>query len=126
MKALIKHFTKSDLALESMLHTKRSRQFLKLEKSVIFGILAKGDRLKNCWKAEILEMAESDKLHDKLGTDQDGTMEKLMRLLFVELLALWSPKLSVRNALEKPVFTATFVMPLRANGDRDVSESYME
>ena len=24
-------------------------------------------------------MAESDKLHDKLGTDQDGTMEKLMR-----------------------------------------------
>ena len=56
MKALIKHFTKSDLALESMLHTKRSRQFLKLEKSVIFGILAKGkDRLKNCWKAEILE-----------------------------------------------------------------------
>ena len=36
-----------------------------------------------------------------------------MRLLFVELLAFWSPKLSVRNALEKPVFTATFVMPLR-------------
>ena len=82
--------------------------------------------MKNCWRAEILEMAESDKLHDKLGTDQDGTMEKLMRLLFVELLAFWSPKLSVRNALEKPVFTATFVMPLRANGDRDVSESYME
>ena len=38
-------------------------------------------------------MAESDKLHDKLGTDQDGTMEKLMRLLFVELLAFWSPKI---------------------------------
>ena len=45
---------------------------------------------------------------------------------FVELGAFRSPKLSVQNGLEKPVFTATFEMPLRANGDSDVSETYLE
>ena len=82
--------------------------------------------MKNWWKAEILEMAQSNIIHAKRSADHDGAMEKWLRPLFVKLLAFWSPKLSIRNALEKPVFTATFVMPLRANGDRDVSESYME
>ena len=45
---------------------------------------------------------------------------------FVELGAFWSPKLSVQNGLEKPVFTATFEMPLRANGNLDVTESYLD
>ena len=56
MKVLIKHFKESGLTPETMLCTQRSRRFPKPEKSVIFGIFAKGkDRLKNCWKAEILE-----------------------------------------------------------------------
>ena len=42
MKVLIKHFKESGLAPETMLRTQRSRHFPKLEKLLIFGILAKG------------------------------------------------------------------------------------
>ena len=104
----------------------RSRRFPKPEKSVILGILAKGDRTKNCWKAKILEMTESDIFYAKRGAVRDGAMEKWLRTLFVKLLAFWSPKFALQNGLEKPVFTATFELPLRANGDRDVSQSYLE
>ena len=60
MKDLIKHFKESSLAQETMLRTQRSRPFPKPEKSLIFGVLAKGDPKKFFWKASILEMAESD------------------------------------------------------------------
>ena len=53
--------------------------------------------------------------------DHDGAMEKCLQPLFVELLAFRSPKFALQNGLEKLVFTATFELPLRANGDRDVS-----
>ena len=36
------------------------------------------------------------------------------------------PKLALQNGLEKVLFTATFGMPLRAKGDCDVTESYLE
>ena len=41
--------------------------------------------MKNVWTAEILEMAESDIFYIKWGADHDGTMEKGLRLLFVQL-----------------------------------------
>ena len=71
-------------------------------------------------------MAESDIFYVEWGANHDGAMEKWPRPFFVELGAFWSPKLSVQNGLEKPVFTATFEMPLRANGDRDINETYLE
>ena len=37
------------------------------------------------WKGEALEMAESDIFYVKLGADDDGALEKLLLLLFVEL-----------------------------------------
>ena len=58
-----------------MLRTQRSRRFLKPEKSAIFRILAKGDRIKNVWKADILEMAESNLCYVECGANQDGAME---------------------------------------------------
>ena len=45
---------------------------------------------------------------------------------FVELCAFLSPKFALQNGLEKVLFTATIGMPLRANGDCDVTESYLE
>ena len=42
IKVLIKHFKESGLTPETMLRTERSRPFLKLQKLLIFGILAKG------------------------------------------------------------------------------------
>ena len=42
MKVLIKHFKESGSATETMLRRQRSRPFPKLEKRLIFGILAKG------------------------------------------------------------------------------------
>ena len=42
MKVLTKHFKESGLALETMLRTQRSSPFPKVEKWLIFGILAKG------------------------------------------------------------------------------------
>ena len=58
--------------------------------------------------------------------DHDGAMENCLRLLFVELLAFRSPKFALQNGLEKLVFTATSEMPLRANGDREVTETYLK
>ena len=77
--------------------------------------------MKKWWKAEILEMAQSNIIYAKRGADHDGAMEKWLRPLFVKLLAFWSPKFALQNGLEKLVFTATFELPLRANGDRDVT-----
>ena len=36
------------------------------------------------------------------------------------------PNLPIQDLLEKVLFTATSGMPLRANGDGDVTESYLE
>ena len=47
-------------APETILRTQRSRPFPKLEKWLIFCILAKGGPMKIFWKASILQMAESD------------------------------------------------------------------
>ena len=41
--------------------------------------------MKIFWKAEILEMAESDIFYVKRGPDDDAAMEKWLRSLFVEL-----------------------------------------
>ena len=82
--------------------------------------------MKNCWKAEISKMAESDIFYVKRGADHNGAMEKWLRPLFVELGEFWSPKLSVQNGLEKLVFTATFEITLRAYGDPDVTERNLE
>ena len=60
MKVLIKHFKESGLAPETMLRTQRSRSIPKPEKSLIFGVLAKGDPKNFFWKASILQIAESD------------------------------------------------------------------
>ena len=76
MKVLIKNFKESGLAPETMLRTQRSRQFLKTEKWLIFGILAEGGPMKIFWKASILQIAESDIFYVKLGADDDGAMEK--------------------------------------------------
>ena len=53
-------------------------------------------------------------------------MEKWLRLFFVELLAILSVKFALQNGFENMLFTATIGMPLRANGDCDVIESYLE
>ena len=42
MKVLVKHFKESDLPPETMLRTQRCRPIPKPEKSLIFGISAKG------------------------------------------------------------------------------------
>ena len=63
MRVLIKHFRKRGLAPETMLRTQHSRQFLKTENWLIFGILAKGGphenflesfNFTNGWKRHIL------------------------------------------------------------------------
>ena len=82
--------------------------------------------MKSFWKAEILEMAESDIFYVKWGAYDDGAVEKWLWLLFVELWVFLSSKLSFQNGLEKPLFTATLGMPMRANGDRDVTKRYLE
>ena len=41
-------------------------------------------------------------------------------------MSIFISKICLQNGLEKPVFTATFGMPLPANGDRDVIEKYLE
>ena len=71
-------------------------------------------------------MAESDIFYVKLGAYEDGSLEKWLWLLFVELWAFLSPKLALQNGHEKVLFTATIGMPLRANGDSEVTESYLE
>ena len=62
----------------------------------------------------------------KWGADDHGAMETWLWLLFVELWAFLSPKLALENGQEKVLFTATIAMPLRTNGDCDVTESYLE
>ena len=71
-------------------------------------------------------MAESDIFYLKWGADEDYTLEKWLQLLFVELWVFLSPKLALQNGLENVPFTATFGIPKRANGDSDVTESYLE
>ena len=85
MKVLINHFKESGLAPETMLRTQRSRPFPKLEKLLIFGILAKGGPMKFFWKASIIQMAESDIHKVDCGADDDRAMKKWLRLFFVEL-----------------------------------------
>ena len=71
-------------------------------------------------------MAESDIVYVNWGADNDGAMKKCMWLLFVELCAFLSPKFALQNGFEKVLFTATVGMPLRADCDCDVTESYLE
>ena len=82
--------------------------------------------MKSLWKASILQMAESDMFYVKWGADEDGAMEKWLWLLFVELWAFLSPKFALQNRLEKVLLTSTIGVPLRANGDCDVTESYLQ
>ena len=105
MKVLIKHFNESGLAPETMLPTQRSRPFFKPEKWLIFGNLAKGEPIKNFWKASILQLAECDIFCVKWGADENGAMEKWLWLFFVELWALLSPKFALQNGLTKLLFT---------------------
>ena len=39
---------------------------------------------------------------------------------------IYLPLFTLQNGLEKKLFTATIGMPLRANGDGHVTESYLE
>ena len=39
--------------------------------------------MKNVWKAEILQMAESDTFYVKCGFDHDGAVDERMRPSFV-------------------------------------------
>ena len=126
MKFLIKHFKESGLAPDTMLHTQRNRPFPKPEKWLIFGYFAKRNPMKIFWKSSILKIAESDIFYVKWRTDEDGAMEKWLWLLFVEVWAFLSPKFALQNVLEKVLFTATIGMLQRANGDCDVTGSYLE
>ena len=71
-------------------------------------------------------MAESDIVFVKWGADDDGVKEKWLWVLFVELWAFLSPKFALQNGLENVLFSETIGMLLRANGDCDVTESYLE
>ena len=82
--------------------------------------------MKIFWKASILQISESDISNEKWGADEDGAMEKWLWLLFVELWAFFPNNFALQNGLEKVLFTATIGMPLRAKGDCDVTESYLE
>ena len=55
-------------------------------------------------------MAESDIFYVKWGSDDDGTMEKWLWLLFVELWAFLSSKIALQIGLKNLLFTATFGM----------------
>ena len=116
----------SGLAPDTMLHTQRNRPFPKPEKWLIFGYFAKRNPMKIFWKSSILKIAESDIFYVKWRTDEDGAMEKWLWLLFVEVWAFLSPKFALQNGLEKVLFTATIGMLQRANGDCDVTGSYLE
>ena len=67
------------------MRTQRSRRFPKRERSLIFGILAKGDHVKKFWKPEILEMAESDIFCVKSDADCDAAIGNWLRPPFAEL-----------------------------------------
>ena len=43
--------------------------------------------MKNFWKPEALEMAESDISYEKSDADHDAAIEKWLRIVFVELQA---------------------------------------
>ena len=79
--------------------------------------------MKIFWKAEILEMDESDIFYVERGASHDRVMEKWLWPLVVALWAFLFLKFALQNGIEKPVFTATFEMPQRANVDSDVIES---
>ena len=72
-----------DVRLSS--RTQRSGRFPKHEKSAILGILAKGAPHEFFWKAQILEMAESDIFCVKSGAGHDAAIENWLRSLFVVL-----------------------------------------
>ena len=59
MKVLIMHFKESGLAPETMLRTQRSRPSSKPEKSIIFGISAKGGPHDNFFESFTFTMVES-------------------------------------------------------------------
>ena len=82
--------------------------------------------MKILWKASILQMTESDIFFIKWRADDDGAFEKGLWLLFRELWAFLSPKFAPQKLFEKDVFNATIGMPLRAESDCDVTESYLE
>ena len=71
-------------------------------------------------------MAKSDLFYVKWGVDDDGAMENWLWLLFVELWAFLSSKFAFHYGLEKELFTLAIGMLLGANGDCDVTESYLE
>ena len=82
--------------------------------------------MKKFWKAEILQMAESDIFDIKLGVDHDAAIPNWLRPRFVDLQAFLCPKNDLQKALKKPVVNALFGKPLRPNGDCDVTETHLE
>ena len=82
--------------------------------------------MKTFWKAEILQMAESDIFDVKSGADHHAAIQNWLRPRFVELEAFLCPKNDLQKALKKPVVNALFGKPLRPNGDCDVTETHLE
>ena len=82
--------------------------------------------MKNFWKPQILEMAESDIFCVKSAADHDAAIPNWLPPLFVDFLAFPCPKIQLQNALKITVINALFGKPLRPNGDCDVTETYLE
>ena len=123
---LIKHFKESGFAPETFCVRNVATHLLMLKNGSFLWFFSKGDFMKTLWKASILQMAESGMFYVKWGADEDGAMEKWLWLLFVELWAFFPLKFALQNGLEKVLLTEQIGLPLRAKGDCDVTESYLE
>ena len=126
MKVLIKHFKESGLAPETMLRTQRSRQFPKPEKWLVFGILAKGNPMKILWESFNFTNGWKWPILCKIRRLWGRCNGKVTVTIICWAMSIFISQFSFQNGLEKELFTATLGMPLRAYGNCDVTERYLE
>ena len=82
--------------------------------------------MKIFWKAQTLEISESNIFCAKSAADHNAAIKSWLQLFFAEILALRCPKNTLQNAPEKPVLYAPFCKPLWANSDCDVTETHLK
>ena len=78
--------------------------------------------MKIFWKAQILEMAESDIFCVKRSDDHDSGNRTWLQSVFAELKKFICQKVSFQNVLQKGKLKVLFPTRLRANGDCKVTK----
>ena len=82
--------------------------------------------MKIFWKAQILEMAESDTLCVKSGDNHDFANGTWLRSVYPSYKNIFVKKVALQTVLQRATFDVLLGRRLRANGDCKVTKTHLK